>query len=166
MIRLNPDGRKQTKKWRPILRETKCLAAWLDRWEKDAAAEGRTLDTYVGYASVDSLQSAITRARRAPNPALDRAGADLPRMVAYSFRHKMTTVLRRYAVPSDQINVQLGHKRPSNRTSDLYGEYEPSYLAEAADALDAYMVRLQALTKRRLFVGDSVASANIVNLKG
>jgi hypothetical protein len=62
-------------------------------------------------------------------------------MVAYSIRHKVTTILRRYQVPSDQVNVQLGHRRPSNRTSDLYGEYEPNYLGEAAAAIDAFIRR-------------------------
>ena len=72
-------------------------------------------------------------------------------MVAYSIRHKVTTILRRYQVPSDQVNVQLGPRRPSNRTSDLYGEYEPNYLGEAAAAIDAFTISLQRFTKRSLF---------------
>ena len=154
VIELNPDERRQTKKWRPIVREPKALTAWLDLWEEEARKARVTLTSYVGYASVDSLQSAITRAR-------GRKEVKLPHMVAYSFRHKMTTVMRRYEVPSDQINVQLGHKRPSNRISDQYGEYEPSYLREAAAALDAYLIRLQTHAKRRLFAGTAPAADNV-----
>jgi hypothetical protein len=77
--------------------------------------------------------------------------ANLPTFIAYSIRHKLATVLRRYAVPEDQIAMQLGHKRPALRTTGLYGEYEPSYLKAAADALDAFMIRLQGFTRRKLF---------------
>jgi hypothetical protein len=66
----------------------------------------------------------------------------LPDMVAYSFRHK----------------------RPSNRISDQYGEYEPGYLREAAAALDAYLIRLQTHCTRRLFAGTAPAAANVENI--
>ncbi len=146
LVQLNPDGRRQTRKWRPVVRETICLEAWLNAWdhERGDADEAVKAAAYVGLAAVDSLQSAITRARA-------KEKANLPRLVGYSIRHKMATVLRRYAVPEDQIAMQLGHRRPALRTTGLYGEYEPSYLKAASDALDAFMIRVQGMTKRRLF---------------
>lgn len=158
VLQLNPDGRRQTRKWRPIVREPKFLTAWLDAWEEEARAARQELTSYVGFASVDSLQTAMTRARAAER-------VKLPQMVAYSIRHKVTTILRRYQVPSDQVNVQLGHRRPSNRTSDLYGEYEPNYLGEAAAAIDAFMISLQRHTKRRLFAGEAPTGENLQRLE-
>ena len=67
---------------------------------------------------------------------------NLPRLSVYSFRHKGTTVLRKAKVPDEQIAYQLGHRRPKNRSTRAYGEYDPSYLAEAAAALDAWIARV------------------------
>ena len=75
----------------------------------------------------------------------------LPHMVAYSIRHKMTSVLRRSRVSEDQIAVQLGHRRPNLRTTGGYGEFDPDYLSDAAAAIEAFFVRLQTFTKRSLF---------------
>lgn len=138
LVELNPEGRRQTKKFRPIVRRTDNLKGWLEFWK--VPAEERV----VGYADVDSLQSAITRARVEDE-------ANLPEMVAYSLRHKMTSVLRRSGVPEDQIAVQLGHQRPNVRTTGLYGEFAPDYLSAAHAAIDAFLVRLQRLTNRPLF---------------
>jgi integrase len=144
ILELNPEGRRQTKKWRPIVRVPKNLAAWLEAWKVPAE------ERIVGYADVDSLQSAITRAR-VPAKADGTGGAGLPRLVAYSLRHKLTSVLRRSGVPEDQIAVQLGHKRPHVRTTGLYGDHAPDYLQAAQEAIDAFLVRLDSLTGRALF---------------
>lgn len=138
LIELNPEGRRQTKKFRPIVRRTENLKGWLEFWKVPAE------ELIVGYADVDSLQSAITRARVEDE-------ANLPALVAYSLRHKMTSVLRRSGVPEDQIAVQLGHQRPNVRTTGLYGEFAPDYLSAAHAAIDAFFVRLQRLTNRPLF---------------
>ena len=142
LLLLNPKERRQTTKWRPIVREPKCLTQWLDAWEAERCDQTRN-DPYVGFTSVDSLQSAIVRARAVGK-------ANLPHMVAYSIRHKATTILRRYEVPSEQISMQLGHKRPDLRTTNLYGEFEPTYLKQSSDSLDHYLSQLQRFTQRCL----------------
>lgn len=128
LLSLNPDGRAQTKKFRPVIRATDCLSGWLEAWEP--------CERYAGIKSYGDLQEAFQEARDA---------AKLPELVPYSIRHKMTTVLRRSSVPEDQVSLMLGHKRPQFRTTAGYGEFDPSYLKEACAAVDAYMIRLQRL---------------------
>lgn len=150
LLDLNPPGRRQTKKHRPVIRETACLAAWLDRWEgeerrgrgKGGRKQGHPDGRYVPLASVDSLQSAYHRAR---------ARAGLKRMTPYAVRHKMKTVLQVAQVPDKQIQIWLGHRRPDSRTSDDYGQVRPEFLADAMAATDAFMRKLDARTKRDLF---------------
>jgi hypothetical protein len=55
------------------------------------------------------------------------------------------TVLRKAKVADEQIAYQLGHRRPENRSTRAYGEYDPSYLAEAAAALDDWVARVLRL---------------------
>lgn len=138
LIDLNPQGRRQNKKFRPKVREPKVMTAWLDKWEKKGLKEhgGR----YCGYASVDSVDSAIQRFR-----VLEEV--NLPQLSVYSIRHKVTTVLRAAKVPAEQISYQLGHRRSDLRVTGDYGEYDPGYLAEASAALDAWIRRVLKLAQ-------------------
>ena len=140
LIDLNPEGRRQNKKFRPLLREPKALTGWLDKWEQDG------LDAFGGfycsYTSRNGLKMALARVRR---------DIDLPKLSLYSVRHKVTTVLRASRVASDEVAFQLGHRRPDNRMTDRYGEYNPDYLKRTAAALDAWWFRLQRLTEKPLF---------------
>jgi integrase len=61
----------------------------------------------------------------------------LPRLSAYSFRHKVATVLRKAGLSEDEIGMELGHRREVSRTTAGYGEWKPDYLQGVADALDA-----------------------------
>ena len=151
VIDLNPPGRKQNKKYRATVREPKVLSGWLDRWEREAREEqgdGTLPDNwrYCGYRSLESAQVAIERIRVEPE-------VSLPRLSAYSFRYTVTTVLRRskrmHGVTEDDIAQQFGHRRPQMRTTAGYGEWEPDYLLNAADAIDTWLLRLQRLVKNR-----------------
>jgi hypothetical protein len=147
LIDLNPEGRRQNKKYRPTVRELVCQRRWLNQWEKDVAgraAKGEPVPTrYCEYASVDSVDTALERVCKRPE-------VNLPRMAAYSIRHRATSVLRASKNPrvlEEQVNYQLGHRRPSNRTSRGYGEYGPEYLSEAAQALEGWIARVFKLAK-------------------
>jgi integrase len=156
LIHLNPTGRVQNKKYRPSVREPKALTGWLDRWEGNMTAakrkrlcipEGNPVDisgdAYCGYASVESVQTAIERLR---GKNAEKT-VNLPALSAYSFRHKVTTVLRKARLSEDEIGTQLGHRREAARTTAGYGEWDPSYLQDVAAALDAWMVNLQVKVK-------------------
>ena len=108
---------------------------------------------YCGYASVDSVDTALRRARDLPE-------VNLPRLSVYSFRHKGTTVLRKAKVPDEQIAYQLGHRRPENRSTRAYGEFDPSYLAEAATALDAWIARVLRLVAGKSYGIPAAAKAS------
>lgn len=150
-VNLNPAGRKQNKKYRPILREPRFLTGWLNTWEADARTthpdgEIDPLWTYCGYTSLEAVKTALHRLRTTE-------GVNLPRLTTYSFRHKVTTVLRRakatHGVTEDDISTQLGHRRPHLRTTAGYGEWDPSYLENTAAAIDQWFVELQRLVKNR-----------------
>jgi len=149
LVNLNPAGRVQNKKYRPTVRTPRTLAQWLDRWEREAArvreigAGPQMVERYCGYASVESVKSAIERIRVLED-------VSLPRLSSYSFRHKVTTVLRLSRIPEDEIAMQIGHRRRDVRTTAGYGEWSPDYLARSAAALDAWFVRLQRLCDRQL----------------
>lgn len=140
LIRLNPEGRAQNKKHRPVVRASGLLTTLLDAWEAQAlAAEAAGTPSayaprYVAYARVDSIDSALQR-------------LDLPfRVSAYSLRHKVGTVLRRakrsHGVTEDEIAALLGHRRPHLRTTQGYGEFDPDYLDGPAEALAAWLMGL------------------------
>jgi integrase len=133
-IDLNPPGRAQNKKHRPIVRAPKVLTVAMNRWEKAGLDEhgGR----YCGYASVDSADSALERVCK-------KIG--LGAMSVYSLRHKVTTVLRAAGVPGEQISRQLGHSRSGEATTEAYGEFSPDFQKAASDALDAWVRRLRQL---------------------
>ncbi len=148
---LNTPGRIQNKKFRATVREPEILIAWLDRWEKEAQkANGKaSLDRswrYCGYASLESVQTAIERVRAEP-------GVNLPRLSTYCFRHKVTTILRRakhsHCVTEDDISMQLGHRRPHLRMTGDYGEWDPEYLKNAAAAIDGWFVDMQRRVTNR-----------------
>jgi integrase len=84
-----------------------------------------------------------------PKSALQRVAADTGIPVStYSWRHKVTTVLRKSKVPEDQVAVFLGHKRPDLRTTGRYGEFDPDYLKEAAGALETWFWRIVKLARQ------------------
>ena len=163
LLDLNSPGRHQNKKYRPIVREPKALTAWLDHWEKEmlAARQKRepeatnidiSDDRYCSYTSVESVQSAIERLRTKNI----KKTVKLPRLSAYSFRHKVATVLRKAKLSEDESGLQLGHRREAARTTAGYGEWDPDYLNGVASALDTWFVQLGAKVKTRIILLYSV----------
>ena len=140
LIALNPAGRRQNKKFRATVREPKVMTRWLNQWEKSGL--GAYGNKYCGYASVDSIDTALRR-------VCAKESVNLPKLSVYSFRHKCTTVLRKAGVPSEQISYQLGHRRPEERSTRGYGEYDPKYLIDATAALDTWIKRILRLAKAR-----------------
>lgn len=131
---LNPVGRSQNKKFRPIVRAPKVLTVAMDKWEKSGLDKHG--GHYCGYHSVDSVDSALERVCKPMG---------LGRMSVYSIRHKVTTILRAAGVPGDQIDRQLGHVGGGARTTHGYGEYSPDFQKQAAAALDSWIRRLRTL---------------------
>jgi hypothetical protein len=143
LISLNPEGRRQNKKFRPTLREPKAMTKWLNQWERKTDGLPMTSDQhYCTYTSRSSIHTALRR-------ACVQDKATLPKMALYSLRHRGTTVLRTAKVPKEKIDYQLGHVQQGARTTQGYGQYERVYLTEAAAALDAWIARVMKLVRKQ-----------------
>ncbi|MER8809244.1 tyrosine-type recombinase/integrase [Mesorhizobium australicum] len=124
-IHLNPKGRKQTKKYRPIVPLTDTLLPFLQR---------RDVARFVNWHGepVDSIKKGFKTVIRA---------AGLPDEISpYSLRHTMAVELRKRSVPAWEVEGLLGHRRPG--VTEKYAEYSPDYLSKAREAIDDYFADL------------------------
>lgn len=139
ILDLNPPGRRQNKKYRPIVPIVPSLKPWLI---STAGPTGHYV-TYRGQP-IDAIWVGFRATR-------DRAGLD-DRVSPYSLRHTMAREMRRRKVPGDQISLFLGHlPQGAAATTSIYAPYEPDYLAEAAAAIDDAMQEVgRHLTATRL----------------
>jgi integrase len=131
LIRLNPEGRKQTKKYRPVVPLTATLRRELE--SVDAAY-------YVNWRGkkIASIKHAWRKVRKA---------AGLPAWFAPKvLRHTVATHLRGVSVPAWEVSGQIGHKKAG--TSEIYAKFDPAYLGQARTALDAWMEELARTVPR------------------
>jgi integrase len=179
IVRLNPDGRRQTKKRRPIVPVCQTLRPWLERWGQGryvtytpSAAPGasrmkRTTAVHVEPAPVASIKTAwrALRARVWPadlsglpeptTPAERRArrlmcGPQGENVQPYSIRHTMGRVLRRARVSGDEIAVMLGHKIVTeSAVTAVYSPHDPDYCRAAVEAIDAFCLEVSRLQRGR-----------------
>ena len=148
LIDLNPEGRRQNKKYRATVRELRAQSKWLDQWEREDKAartknKGLALQ-YSRYACVDSIDTALQRLRM-------NKEVNLPRFSSYSIRHRVASVLRSGKVPGEQISFQMGHRKISAkgeaRTTRNYGQFDPDYLEEAAKVLEAWVGKVLRMSR-------------------
>lgn len=105
LINLLPEGREQTKKVRPIVRQPCQLATTL--------SEGPVV-SFHGDA-VKSIRTAWRLART-------RAGLDA-KVQPYSLRHTCARWMRQQGVDAWQVATQLGHKLEGMSTTEIYTAY-------------------------------------------
>jgi integrase len=126
-VRLNPRGRLQTKKHRPIVPLTQTLADHLEdkRDSPYVSIKGMSRGEFYG-----AWRDMLVRAKL---PVDDN-------IVPYSIRHTMGRALRRRKVPLEAIGLYLGHKRRgAARTTAIYAPYVPDEVRDAAAVIDDYM---------------------------
>ncbi|HUC63717.1 MAG TPA: tyrosine-type recombinase/integrase [Alphaproteobacteria bacterium] len=133
-IMLNPPGRKQTKKRRPVVPFIPTLGAFLDR-----TCSGPLLSP--DGKPIGDLKSAWRRLRV-------RAGLD-EKVNPYSIRHTLARHRRRMKIPEAQRDVFMGHVDPTKRMSEIYAPDDPHYLLEAAVEIDRYLAALLAAAEGR-----------------
>lgn len=139
LIDLNPPGRVETNKRRPMIPETRGLADWLDHWGTDAP-----LLVFQGER-VQSVKKALGR---------KAAGVGIDKFAPGRLRHFMATTVRRLCrnVTREQRSIWMGHVvREGSRTTDNYEADDPEYLADVALATDYVMLQLQDHCERKLF---------------
>ena len=129
LIDLNPRGRAQTKKFRPVVKMPDALASVL------ANAPSGRLVTFQGRPV-----KKINKAWRGM-----RVAAELDDEVnPYSIRHTVARWMRQNGVPAWEVAAQLGHKTRDYRTTELYAAFDPAYLQNAVRAIDLLFERLRA----------------------
>jgi site-specific recombinase XerD len=131
---LNPPGRKQTKKFRPVIPVAPTLKPWLD-YETDPESH------FVAFQGkrLGSITQVFTSLRA-------DAGVEA-RISAYSFRHGMAREMRKRRVPLDEIGLFLGHRpKESSATTSIYAPMEPEYCTQAIAAIEEVLAEVKRLT--------------------
>ncbi len=135
-IDLNPPGRRQNKKHRPVLAVTPTLKPWLQ-----IAREPTKRYVAYGGKPIKSITSAWSL-------LVTEAGLD-ERVTPYSIRHGMAREMRKRKVPKEQISIFLGHlPKDSDATTSIYAPYDPEYCSEAVAAIEAVMKEVRKHLKR------------------
>jgi len=135
-VDLNPPGRKQNKKHRPIL----AVAPTLKPWLQAVTDPSRRYVTY-GGKPVESIGTAWVN-------LVTESGLD-SRVTPYSIRHGMGREMRKRKVPKDQISIFLGHlPKDSDATTSIYAPYEPEYCSEAIAAIEDVMAEIRKHLKK------------------
>ena len=124
LIELNPIGRTQTKKHRPTVKLPPVL--------KDQVTEGFQI-TFRGKP-VQDIKTSWRNHRAA-------CGFD-NQVQPYSMRHTMARHLRASGVPAWEVAAQLGHKKRDMSITEVYAPFDPSYLAQAVEAIDKFLREL------------------------
>ncbi|KRG69250.1 integrase [Pseudoxanthomonas dokdonensis] len=128
LLTQNPPGRKQTRKYRPVVPVAHFLRAPL------LAAPDGPLVQWRGQA-ISSFKTAWRGLRRR---------AELgDEVVSKTIRHTMATELRAAGVPEAEIQGFLGHRAYGGRT-EVYAKYRPDFLGQAVGVIDGYMSRVRA----------------------
>jgi len=157
-LNLNPPGRQQNKKHRPIIPVTDCLAGWLAVWPESGqlVANARTIEpddpedtAGFAYRPVESVRHAFEKTR---------ARAGVPEITRYSLRHLMISrASSDPRVPDKEVDIWAGHARPGSRSGRWYRHFEPDYLLRAKQFTDDFMVELQKHCQKRLFAPENPA---------
>ena len=128
LIRLNPPGRRQTKKRRPTVPMCETLLPYLRGLRPGHVIQykGRPLGT---------IRSAFRQAR-------DRAGLSKD-VSPYTLRHTVATEMRKRGVPVWEVAGFLGHSS-GYKTTERYAKFGPDHLSQAVQAIDSYFADLFA----------------------
>lgn len=124
LIRLNPEGRKQTSKRRPVVRLPNTLKPILAAFHGEPEAN---VLTFRGKA--------ITKVDSGWHKMVKRAGLE-GNVVPYSMRHTAARWMRQQGVPIEQVAGQLGHAFENFTMTARYAPNAPDYLKDAVAALD------------------------------
>jgi integrase len=127
LISLNPKGREQTKKYRPVVPMSATLVPWVQ------ACDGARYVLYHGKP-VASIKKSFAKAV---------AEAGLTGVTAYCLRHTMAGELRARDVPEWEAMGMLGHKSKVARTTERYARFRPDHMSHAVRAIDAYFDELR-----------------------
>ncbi len=124
LIDLHPVGHPRTKKRNPVVPAIEPLRPILKAWAVDPKAK--------------RSKSHKTRWRQMRRVLGLSDDVELKTM-----RHTVATRLRSKRVSFEQVETLLGH-RVYKKTSEVYAKYDPDYLSEAAEGLEAIWAEVMA----------------------
>lgn len=171
---LNPPGRLQTKKRRPIIRLTRNLAAWRTAWkvarplvfrgeevgDLRRAMQATNARWMMHQAGIDPERIERLMGRGAHKECtaviqeLDAKGAHrITRRVIRTFMATRVRGQKEIKVDREQRQIWLGHL--SQDTTAGYEVSDPDYLREAADATDLVIDRIGEHCRRSLWPAGS-----------
>lgn len=151
LIDLNPKGRIQTDKYRPILPIQPALQPWLA-----LIPQGRLITWR--EKPIASVKTGVRR-------AVARAG--LPDDVnSYSVRHSLGRFMTREGIDPGQISVWLGHVRPpqNNKTTLIYSPFAPTYMIDARKGVEKFVGEIAAQAKTPLLTPPETVKAYLQRL--
>jgi hypothetical protein len=130
---LNPAGRLQTKKVRPVVPVVDLLHSWLSCTDDRMVCGERT-----GFDAKQKIdvteQYNVASVRKAWDGAREHLGIPAgwgPKLI----RHSMATILANRGVDLIQLEMALGH-RVLGKTSSRYATFDPTYLSSIRDGLE------------------------------
>lgn len=126
LIDLNPKGRTQTQKKRPIVKLPLRLKPIL------LAAKQKSQCPYVVNFNGQPVKDVKTSWRK----LRDTARLDA-QVLPYSLRRTLAKWLRMKGVPAWEVAEQLGHSSTGYRITELYTAHSPDYLERSVVAIDA-----------------------------
>jgi integrase len=138
LFELNPEGRKQTKKFRPMMRIAATWRPWL---------EPITSGPIVSYAG-----QPVRSVKKAMQSLVKRSGLK-GRINATSIRHTLGRYMENVArVPGREISLFMGHipvsKKKSTRRYSPVDPYHPEYMINAIAAVEAFVHEINKHTKK------------------
>jgi len=157
LIRLNPPGRYQTKKFRPVIPMAKTLERWLPIWTTQDVEDQKKRDVIAPIPIVNYFGKPVDNPKKAVRHTAINAGLmksytnDMRRNVTlYTLRRTVGRVLRQKHVPMADIAAFMGHKMRGFDTTEIYADPSPDYLDKPRDAVDEMILELDQLTNRAL----------------
>jgi hypothetical protein len=146
-IALNPHGRRQTRKLRPIVPVPKQIVPVIEL----------TKGPFIGVASVKSAWESMCAALDLPGEG--EAGTKL-------IRRSVSTIARRRIGERDWVQgeTMLGHRKAS--TSDIYALPDPAHLGLALAATEAIIDEIEALAPGAYTAGLPQTRANLSLVMG
>ena len=146
LIDLNPAGRAQTKKRRPVVPMPDFLRPWIEQ------APAGPLVRFRGKA--------VQKVNKAWREARDCAKLD-DLVVPYTIRHTIATELRARGVPELELAGLLGHSMPNFRTTGRYAKYAPTHLSAARAAIDALATEIGRVAARPTYPETTMSETGV-----
>lgn len=162
LFALNPAGRIQTKKVRPVLPVVPLLASWIevtDEWfvcRETTRIDPKTDEELVEQHPVKSIRKAWDGARAAVGIPEGWG----PKLI----RHSMATILANRRVDLIELEMALGH-RVLGKTSSRYAIFDPGYLATVRAGIEDVIADLDKVAGPAIRAKVAQKKENVIALR-